>query len=230
MKFGNKQNRVWKMVQEKGYYIVLILCVAAVGISGYIFISTAIRQSRLAEEQLSVPTTVDKLPGSSQQGAQPTVGEVEDPAQHLSQEEKDELLRQEARRLAVAPVKGEIICPFSLESLSYNATTRDWRLHDAVDIACSGGEVLACMAGTVTEVYEDDLLGTTVVIAHDGGYETRYSNLTEKPTVKVGDQVSAGAVIGAVGNTAMTELSDQPHLHFQVLEEGKPIDPTAFLS
>ena len=215
MKFGNKQNRVWKMVQEKGYYIVLILCVAAVGISGYIFISTAIRQSRLAEEQLSVPTTVDKLPGSAQQ---------------LSQEEKDELLRQEARRLAVAPVKGEIICPFSLESLSYNATTRDWRLHDAVDIACSGGEVLACMAGTVTEVYEDDLLGTTVVIAHDGGYETRYSNLTEKPTVQVGDQVSAGAVIGAVGNTAMTELSDQPHLHFQVLEEGKPIDPTAFLS
>ena len=130
----------------------------------------------------------------------------------------------------MAPLRGEVLRPFSLEELCYNETTKDWRLHDAVDILSSGGEVVACMAGTVTEVTDDAFFGTTVVITHDGGDETRYSNLTAMPVVKVGDTVSPGTAIGAVGQTAMAESADEAHLHFQVLLQGEPIDPAEFLN
>ncbi len=221
MKNGNKKNRFLSFLQDKGYYIVLFLCVAAVGVAGYMMVSEAVKRGG---DSLSVPVTVDKIPSQQEK---PTGGGEDTPV--MSQEEKDELLRQEARRLAVAPMKGEVLRPFDAEQLSYNPTTKDWRLHDAVDILASGGDVVCCMAGTVTEVFDHDLLGTTVVITHDGGYETRYSNLTDTPVVKVGDLVDPGDVVGAVGTTATAERADEPHLHFQVLLQGKPIDPAEFL-
>lgn len=224
MKHSNNGSNARKKLQEKGYYIVLFLCVLAVGISGYLFVSTATQNRQ--EAALSIPLTAEKLPEGTPGGSAPVASAVEE----LSPEEKDAALRDEARKLAVAPLRGEVLRPFSLEELSYNETTKDWRLHDAVDILSAGGEVVACMAGTVTEVTDDAFFGTTVVIAHDGGYETRYSNLTAMPVVKVGDRVSPGSAIGAVGQTAMAESADDAHLHFQVLLKGQPVDPAEFLN
>jgi len=244
MKNSNRSSNAWKKLQDKGYYIVLTLCVLAIGISGYIFVSTAIRQSDQPDESLSVPVTVDKLPQDSPASSSaPTAGpaheEDEPPASVTpsqptvptpapSQAERDEQLRQEAKKLAVPPLQGEGIQTFSMDSLSYNETTRDWRLHDAVDIAAQG-QVRAVMAGTVTEIYEDDAFGATVVITHDGGYETRYSNLSADMAVTVGARVAPGDIIGAVGDTALLEAGSAPHLHFQVLLNGEPTDPTEFL-
>ena len=72
-------------------------------------------------------------------------------------------------------------------------------------------------------------MGTTVVIAHDGGYETTYSNLQSVPTVAPEQYVSAGQVIGAVGATSLAEASMSPHLHFSVTKDGEIIDPQEFL-
>ncbi len=83
--------------------------------------------------------------------------------------------------------------------------------------------------GTVLSVADDDLMGTTVVIAHDGGYETTYSNLQSVPTVAPEQYVSAGQVIGAVGTTSLAEASMAPHLHFSVTKDGEIIDPQEFL-
>ena len=76
---------------------------------------------------------------------------------------------------------------------------------------------------------DDPLMGTTVVLEHDNGYQTTYANLQTKPNVEVGDPVSAGQIIGAVGTTAAAE-SGQPHLHFAVTKDGKAVDPNEYLS
>ena len=242
MKHSNRSGNAWKKLQDKGYYIVLTLCVLAIGISGYIFVSTAIRQAEDPDANRSSPVTADKLPEEPAAGSKPTAGPGEEaPAQlPVSQPEapaapalptlaeRDEQLRQEALKLAVPPLQGEVIQTFSMDSLSYNETTRDWRLHDAVDIAAQG-QVRAVMAGTVTEIYEDEGLGATLVITHDGGYETRYSNLSADMAVTVGTQVAPGDVIGAVGDTALWEAGSVSHLHFQVRLNGEPVDPTEFL-
>ena len=78
-------------------------------------------------------------------------------------------------------------------------------------------------------VADDDLMGTTVIISHDGGYETIYSNLQSVPTVAPEQYVSAGQVIGAVGETSLAEAAVTPHLHFAVTRDGEAIDPQEFL-
>lgn len=228
MKEQNSGNRR-KKLQEKGYYIVLFLCVIAVGISGYVFVSSAVRQAN-REQTLSRPLTAETVPPAGSQST-PVLA----PGQDLEEDEPpaeptDEELRQQARENAVPPVKGQTLQNFSATALSYNTTTRDWRLHSAVDVAAEGQTVCACMAGTVKEVYEDEFLGVTVAISHAGGYETRYSNLAELPAVAVGDTVQPGDAIGVVGRTAILEVAQEPHLHFEVLVNGENVDPAEFLA
>ena len=73
-------------------------------------------------------------------------------------------------------------------------------------------------------------MGTTVVIGHEGGYQTTYSNLQPQTNVAEGDTGSAGQIIGAVGDAAAAEAAQEPHLHFSVTQEGEPVDPNAFLA
>ena len=137
----------------------------------------------------------------------------------------------EAPRLVVSPLVGEEVAAFSVDELKYNETLGDWRTHDGVDIAAEvGTQVLAACSGTVTQVVDDDLMGTSVTIAHDGGYETVYSNLQSVPTVSEGQEVSAGEVIGSVGCTSIAEFAVPAHLHFAVTKDGVPCDPKEFLN
>ena len=114
----------------------------------------------------------------------------------------------------VSPLEGDVVTAFSMDQLLYNETLEDWRTHDGVDIAApEGSSIMAASPGTVVAVDEDALMGTTVVIEHDGGYHTLYANLQSPATVEVGETVSAGQVIGTVGTTATAESAQGPHLH-----------------
>lgn len=229
-----------KFFQEKGYYIVLFLCILAVGISGYIFISGAFSEKEaMKDETLSVATTTtvpsakterdpSKTDSASKSGSFDT-GLPEDSVQ-TSTSTEDERVRAAAAAVRVAPVSGAELRAYSVDMLAYNSTTRDWRTHEGVDLTAALGEpVQAACAGTVSAVYEDEFLGTTVVISHPDGYATQYANLAATPTVSAGDSVSAGDVIGAVGETALLEIGEDPHLHFAVYLASEPVNPTEYL-
>ncbi|MCQ2420071.1 MAG: M23 family metallopeptidase [Clostridia bacterium] len=232
---------VRKFFQEKGYYIVLFLCICAVGISGYLFVSSTISEKNTAAEQtLSVATSAAVPSGtagsSTQRPAKSDSAGSEKPKQTLTQEpsaaasDADEKIRSAAAQIRVWPLSGEKTNGYCADRLSYNATTQDWRTHEGVDLACvNGTPVRAACAGTVTAVYDDDYLGSTVVISHTDGYTTQYSNLAAMPTVSAGSIVEAGDIIGSVGSTAMLEIADEPHLHFSVCRNGESIDPNQFI-
>ena len=130
----------------------------------------------------------------------------------------------------VRPVEGAVVTAYSMDKLLYNETMRDWRTHDGVDIAADAGTaVAAARAGTVESVAADPVMGMTVVIRHEGNWETVYSSLTDMPEVEAGDAVTAGQVVGFVGETAASESALGPHLHFSVLQDGKPVNPDDFL-
>ena len=128
------------------------------------------------------------------------------------------------------PVKGEVLADFSLETLAYDETMGDWRTHSGIDVAAAQGtDVLATADGTVSEIYDDDLMGTTVVIDHGQGMVSTYSNLQTQPTVAVGDTVRTGTIIGAVGSTAIAESGRASHLHFELAQDGMAVDPLLYL-
>ena len=217
-----------KFFQEKGYYIVLFLCILAVGISGYIFIKSAVSEKNsLSEETLSVATTTT-IPQSGQTASPPASAaerqdapasaeapaETQERSVPASTPATDDEVREAASASRVAPVSGTPLLGYGVDQLSYNPTARAWRTH----------------AGTVSAVYDDDFLGTTVVISHADGHTTHYANLAATPVVRAGDCVAAGDVIGAVGDTALLETGEEPHLHFAVYLNGTPVDPAEYLS
>ena len=220
---------------SKGYYIALILCAAAIGITSYVYRRNAnepqevsleetyedILVGTLGTEDVPViatqPQTQPSTPGTS---GTPGTTEATTPAPT-----EKKVLK------TMSPVAGENIFGYSMEALSYNQTTRDWRVHNGVDLAAeAGAEVLAAADGEVYTVYEDDTLGHTVVIRHTGGYTTRYSSLAETIAVKPGDTVTVGQVIGCAGDSAIVESTLGTHVHFSVSHQDTPMDPAEFLA
>ena len=119
---------------------------------------------------------------------------------------------------------------YAMDNLSYNATTRDWRVHNGMDIAAEEGtEVCAAADGTVYTIYEDETMGMTVVIRHEDGYITKYASLAEEVLVKSGDTVKLGQPIGYVGASALLESAIGDHVHFAVSCSGGSVDPLEFL-
>ena len=200
------------MLGGKGYYIALILCAAAIGISGYVYY-------RNLNQSTDVLATVgNDLSVAATQPGTTDPGNTQEPTEKPTMK-------------TAAPVAGETVAEFAVDCLSYNETTRDWRTHHGVDIAAEAGTTVCAAAdGTVYSVYEDESLGTTVVITHDGGYTTKYASLAEEVSVEPGTTVTMGQTIGTVGNTALLENSLAPHVHFSVTCNGASVDPQEFLS
>ena len=209
-------------ISGKGYYIALVLCAAAIGITGYLYYRNANRVQDAVQEQPAA--VVDALPQEDVQAVatQPAATEGTTPSAPAT----------ESKKLQTAsPLAGEQIAGYAVDALSYNQTTRDWRTHDGVDIAAvAGTAVCAAADGEVYSVYEDETMGTTVVIVHAGGYTTRYSSLAQEVSVVAGESVAAGQTIGHVGCTALLESAVGDHLHFSVSHNGESIDPAEFLN
>lgn len=125
------------------------------------------------------------------------------------------------------PIKGEIIREFVTDSLVYSNTLQEWITHNGIDIKADKTSVVsAATDGTVYAIKNDPRYGLTVIINHDDGYQTIYSNLLTAEFVVQGEQVTKGQSIGTVGNSAAFEASDDYHLHFELLKDNEYLDPT----
>lgn len=215
----------------KGYYIALILCAAAIGITSYVYTRNASApeevslQETLGEDILVGTMGAEDVPvlATQPQATQPASPETTPATQPAPTEKK--VLK------TMSPVAGEEIFGYSMEALCYNQTTRDWRVHNGVDLAAeAGAEVCAAAEGEVYTVYEDDTMGHTVVIRHADGYTTKYSSLAENVAVKAGDQVTMGQVIGYAADSAIVESTLGSHVHFSVTCYDEPMDPAEFLA
>lgn len=131
----------------------------------------------------------------------------------------------------IMPTIGNVSKGYTVEALVWSDTMEDYRTHDGIDICAGAGEgVMAAADGIVTEVYAHPMMGTTVVIRHDGDAESVYQNLAEDVAVSVGDTVKSGEVLGAVGESALIEIAEEPHLHFALRVAGKSVNPLDYIS
>jgi len=129
------------------------------------------------------------------------------------------------------PLEGEISKGHSTDIPVFSTTLGDFRIHTGIDISADeGATVRAAADGTVSKVYYDPFGGQTVEISHSGGVTSRYSNLDKEVSVKVGDSVKRGDSIGTVGDTSLSELADEAHLHFEINVNGSQTDPVEFIA
>ena len=231
------ERNVKQVLSGVGFYGTLAVCLAVVGVCGWVLLrgegtepvqELPVTPQAAVSQPVTVPERVEE-PVAETLKPEPVPVDTADKPEMPELPVEDVPVAAQAPKLIVEPLRGEVLTAFSMEELIYSPTMGDWRTHDGIDIAAKAGTtVLAASSGTVRSVTDDALMGTTVVLEHEGGYETTYANLQSKPTVETGDSVSAGQIIGAVGTTAVAE-SGAPHLHFAVSRDGKAVDPRAYL-
>jgi len=129
------------------------------------------------------------------------------------------------------PLSGAVYKPFSDDVLVYSETMNDYRLHCGVDLVGTlGTPVKAFTDGVVLRIYEDPLMGQTVVLDHGNNMISTYQNLSPQlpEEIQVGALVNEGQVVGGIGETTLIECEQEPHLHFEVTVNGKAVDPMSF--
>ena len=148
-----------------------------------------------------------------------------------SENKQNEKVEEENSIITFAkPTEGEIISEFAQENLIYSETLKEWITHPGIDIKADKTSVIKASAdGIISSIVNDPRYGLTVVITHSEGYETVYSNLLTAEFVVEGEEVKQGQTIGTVGNTASFESNMEPHLHFEILQNGNYLDPNIYL-
>ena len=232
----------------KGFYAVLALCAILIGVSAWALSRTLGSVETIPEDTAAAAEASARpsgAPARAPSGGGAVLPDLEGAFRPLDgrltgvdgaeeadagSDEDEAVSAGAAAESWVWPVSGGVVLEYASDELIWNMTMADWRTHPALDLAAPiGARVSAVTGGTVSRVDTDDLLGTYVVVRHDGDLESVYANLAATPAVSEGDFVSAGDVIGAVGDTALGETGDETHLHFAMLLDGEPVDPGEYL-
>lgn len=256
----NKSKNKTSIFKREGFYVVLFLCLCAVAIvTVYISKTNSLKkESEIAKNQ---KVNVEEKLQDAQQVKKPNENATvptmkrgvkeEDKKKSEDKKEDAEKAKDASAKKTTAktisltiPVEGKVTKKFSKDELQYTTSLDLWETHEAIDIACTlGTEVKVAAKGKVIDVFNDDKAektlksgqGVTVIVEHEGGYRTVYSNLAENLKVKKGDSVEAGAAIGVVGDTSVREAikDDGSHLHFGLLKKNgkdyETVDPTTYI-
>lgn len=130
-----------------------------------------------------------------------------------------------------SPIEGGTITKeYAEDFLLEDSTTGIWQTHQALDYSASDGtKVLAVYDGEVESIENSMMDGLVVTIKHAGNLKSVYKCLGDEALVSEGDKVTKGQEIGTV-STNLTEKADGAHLHFELYEGDKLIDPTPYFS
>ncbi len=248
MSSNSSGKKLERFFTGKGFYIVLFLCAAVIGVSAWMMAagnetmakdvvnggnSTGYSNKRV--ETVIIPPADSAEASRSQEDSVPAMsgGDAAD-SENAASAEKDDAVavfaEENAAPVWLWPVSGSIERGYCMQSLAYDVTLRDWRTHSGIDIdAPEGSTVTAARGGTVESIVNDDLYGTVVTIDHGDGTKAVYANLAAEPPVNVSDAVEPGYIVGAVGTSALAEVAQQSHLHFAVTVNGASVDPLEYL-
>ncbi len=233
-----KKARFTNGVQGKGFAAALVLSLCAVGLSTYAAY-TGVKSSMgdegtVEDDSVFIFTQPVQTVNAERFDIPKETGEADikpETTETVTEKEADEagLIFDNPKTMPVAG--GKVINPYSAGELVKSETLGVWKTHDGADIAAEiGSAVSAMMKGTVSEVRNDPLWGVCVVIEHPDNVVSHYFGLSENVSVKAGQEVAMGEIIGQVGNTADAECKLEPHLHFGVTVGGSWTDPIKYIT
>lgn len=218
-----------KFRKSPNIYLALFVCLLAVGLGSF----AAMREesdSTLDEEftRISIEWSMEETAPPLTDEANIRVSGVED-ERIVSTTVPIEKNKPFSGEFAM-PMGNDIIKDYSNGEMVESKTMGDWRVHNGVDFSGSAGnEVKAVADGTVTKVYDDSFWGTVVEIDHGNGMTARYCGLRNNSVLQEGAEVKKLDKIGTLGHIPV-EISDEDHLHFEVLIDGENVDPLKALN
>lgn len=207
-----EENRLLYFLKRNAAYIVLSLCIIAVALS-ITLVLVKQQEQTLSNDNPTINNPLDVPSDSIIDPEDPPEAPVDAPIEFAM------------------PVQSVISIGEYSETMVFNGTLGRFSTHQGIDFFAEEGTiVLAVFDGTIESVENTLLNGTTIVIDHGNGLKTVYNSLADGDSVSVGQKVQKGQAIGEVSVSNRQEASAGAHLHFEVIEDGKTIDPSKYLT
>lgn len=197
--------------ENRAVWITAITLLVALAVIAAV--AAVANRSKQMEDSTSAPESTSKAPESTLE--EPPVSDVLEAVPTFS-----------------APVSGTLVKHHDAEKQVFSSTMNDYRVHLGVDIeTAASAPVYAAADGTVAEVWEDPLMGQCIAVQHSGDAVSIYKNLALEIAegIEAGSKVKSGQLLAYVGETAMTEMADEPHLHFELTVAGLQVNPMEYL-
>ena len=131
----------------------------------------------------------------------------------------------------ILPVSGNLTSKHDPTMQVFSPTMQDYRVHLGIDLATNeNAPVYAAADGKISKIWVDTLMGYCIAIQHSGDCVTIYKNLAETLPEGIAEGVSvrSGQLIATVGESAMVEVADEPHLHFEMTVGELAVDPLEY--
>ncbi len=123
-----------------------------------------------------------------------------------------------------------VIKGYTSSTVVFNKTLGVYTGHMGIDFAAEAGTDVVCVYdGTIESIVTSYLQGTTITVDHGNGLKSVYNSLDADESISEGKKVKKGDKLGEVSDNNRQEYKDGPHLHFEVLENGKKTDPETYL-
>lgn len=208
--------------------LALVLCFCVVALTSIFAVKASLNKFNAGESDLEISKNTKTETIEKEAAAKTPVVDSKDSEKPEQQTETK--AEPEPAADYIAPVKGKVQKPYSMDMPIYSKTLDQYMTHPGIDIAASlSTEVKAVASGTVTKVGEDDRYGMTVEITHGNGIISIYSNLASQGLAETGDVVKQGQVIGAVGETALFETLEESHLHLEMTKDSALVNPADYI-
>lgn len=224
------QSKHTAVLSTRGFYTILSLCALIIAASAWVVWSRTQSRTPIDTEAgvpIVAPTAQETTPTAEAPSEPATVPQEQQPEpateQPVTVPDPEPAVTVSAP-VYVRPVSGAVLTPFSGDTLLFQPTMGDWRVHPGTDFSAEAGEtVLALTDGTVQQVAEDGLYGTVVTLVHDNGLTSSYCGLNDV-RVQEGQAVSAGEALGVCAETIPAESELGTHVHVQAAQNDTPID------
>ena len=223
MEFFRKMKRI---MENRAVIVTVVTVLVATGV----IIAATVAANRAKQPTVdpgavtTAPST-NPTPSGKDEATLPTYNEGETKPVGADPDEPEAML--------ALPVEGKLFKDHDATIQVYSNTMGDYRVHLGLDIATAPeAPVLAAADGKVEKVWEDAMMGTCVAVAHTDDAVTFYKNLAKDLAegIQVGATVKKGQTLGYVGDTAVVEMADEPHLHFEMTVKGLSVDPMDYFS
>ncbi|MBO5354823.1 MAG: M23 family metallopeptidase [Clostridia bacterium] len=230
----SNNNIFLKLKEDKGARAIAITVTVMLLVLTAIIITTVIANRAVKNDlPVDIPDSQPAGVTDPEQDEQPQQPDTPaDPTPEVTPPTTDQTDANALPKHFLLPVSGVLQKKHSADLQVFSDTMCDYRVHLGIDIGTMAGASVSAMAdGVISQVWEDVSMGQCVAVSHSGNAYTIYKNLsvTLPDSVKVGAAVKAGDVIGTIGESAMVEIADEPHLHLEMTVNGLQVDPTDYL-
>lgn len=234
-----KQKTKRSKKEQIGFYTSLSICIIAIGmaaystytsLTGYFENDTQVAPvnqvvTGVTETETTELATESTIETTEATVATETVTEIIEPTESLT---ALQTMLTVNTSLSYPLDNANVLKEYS-EDTVYNKTLNQWQAHTGVDFKCSPGDNVYSMGdGEVTKVYEDDMLGNTVVV-QSATYTAYYSGLSDKISLAKGDIVRTGDIIGLAA-VVPCEAMDDTHVHISIKVDGNYVDPLTLIN